>query len=228
MNILKNIFSRKYINKYNKKISYLGPTNKLKVESFLITRLLISISLFIFSLLIPKYGLLIAIFVSVIFYYLYTLILVDNKIKIRSDKLYDEAILFYSMLKLSLESTKDLKSSLEIVSNKIGNSLALSFRNSLGNNKFNNDLNAVFMNVIDTIPNLDVRKTLIDLKESNNSMNTIDKNLDELKDKNLIIIKQANQLKLLLVIIVGLLFVSIIFLILFNISDIINYFTNLV
>ena len=155
MNILKNVFSKKYINKYKRKVSYLGPLSKLKVETFLVTRLLVAITLFILSLLVPKYGLVIAIASSLIFYYLYTLVLLDNKIKIRSDRLYDEAILMFSMLRLSYNTTKDLKNSLDIVSNKIGNSLALTFRNYLGNNKYNNDLNYVFTSVINTIPNID-------------------------------------------------------------------------
>jgi hypothetical protein len=228
MNILKNIFSKKYINKYNKKISYLGPSNKLKLEYFLVTRLLISIFLFIVCLLVPKYGLLLALIISISFYYLYTLILIDNKIKIRSDKLYDEAILLFNMLKLSYNTTKDLKNSLDIVSNKIGNSLALSFRNAIGNHKYNNDLNEIFKAVIDTIPNIDVRKSLLDLKESNYNINTIDNILNELKDKNLIIVKQSNQLKPIGIIVIGVIFLSIIFALLFNINEIVDYLSNLV
>ena len=228
MNILKNIFSKKYIDKYKRKLSYLGPYNKLKLEYFLFTRLLISIVLFMICLLVPKYGLLLAIVISISFYYIYSLFLLDNKIKIRSDKLYDEAILMFSMLRLSYNNTRDLKKSLDIVSNKIGNSLAMSFRNALGNNKYNNDLNYVFKVVIDTIPNLDVRKSLIDLKESNFNINSIDNIIDELKDKNLILVRQNNQFKPFILIIVGILFLSVIFLLLFNINEIVTYFSNLV
>ena len=228
MNILKNVFSKNYINKYNKKISYLGPNNKLKVEYFLFTRLLISICLFIFSLFIPKYGLIIAIVLSLSFYYIYTLVLLDNKIKVRSDKLYDETILFLDMLKLSYKSTKDLKSSLDIVSNKIGNSIALTFRKYLGNNKYNNDLNYVFNCVIDTIPNNDIRKSLIDLKESDYNVNSIDNIIVELKDKNLILVKQSNQFRPIIMLFVGLLFLGVIFALLFNINELVNYFTSLV
>ena len=226
MNILKNLFSKNYINKYKRKVSYLGPNSKLKVETFLVTRLLVSITLFILCLFIPKYGLLLAIITSILFYIHYTVILLDNKIKVRSDNLYDEAILFFSMLKVSYNNTNDLKLSLEIVSNKIGNSLAVVFRNYLGNNKYNNDLNYVFKKVIETIPNIDVRKSLIDLKESNYSIDTIDNILIELQDKNLILVKQYNQYRPLLVIFIGLLFLVSIFFLLFNINEIVNYFIN--
>ncbi len=228
MNTLKNIFSKKYINKYKKKISYLGLNNKLTVEYFLVVRLFISITLFILLLFIPKYGLLLALIGSISFYYLYTLILLDNKIKIRSDKLYDEAILFLNMLKTTLLSTNDLKVALDIVSNKIGNSLALEFRMMLGNNKYNNDLNYVFRKVIDTIPNSDVRKALISLKECSFDNETLDKILDELKDKNLILIKENIKIKLYFFIIVGVIFLSIITLLILNINDISTFISNLV
>ena len=228
MNILKNIFSKKYINKYNKKLSYLGLNNKLNLVNFLVSRLILTIVLFVLCLFIPKYGLLIALLVSIMFYYLYTLLLIDNKINKRSDKLYDEALLLFSMLKLSLNTTKDIKVSLETVVNKIGNSLALEFRRMLENNKYNNDINYVFNKVIDTIPNNDVRKSLIDLKESNYDVTSIDNIINELKDKHLILIRQSNQYKPLLILFIGLLFLIVIVLMILNINEIISYFNTLV
>ena len=225
--MIKNIFSKEYINNYNKKLKYIGPNNKIKLENFLLSRLFISFILVIICLLIPKYGIFIAIVVVPLFYFLYTNILIDNKIKIRSEKLNDEAILFFDMLYLALKQTNDLKLSLDIVTNKVGNSLAIEFKNILGNNKYNNDLNEVFKRVIDNIPNYDVRNALIDLEQSSNYCNTLDEIIDRLQNKNVVITHQKNIYKPIVITLISIIFILIICTLLFNANDIINYFNNL-
>ena len=183
--MIKNIFSRKYINNYLQKLKYIGPTNKITLESFLLSRLFITLVLLVICLLIPKIGIILAIVIVPLFYYLYTNILIDNKIRIRNNKLYDEAIIFFDMLYLAIKQTNDLKISLDIVTNKLGNSLSLEFKNIIGDNKYNNDLNEVFKKVIETIPNYDVRNALVDLKESNNYLSTLEDIIKRLQDKNI-------------------------------------------
>ncbi|MBR1416634.1 MAG: hypothetical protein IJ572_02325 [Bacilli bacterium] len=227
MSGIKKIFSKKYITKYEEKIKYLGPNNKISLENFLLTRLFLSIVLLIICLIIPKYGLILAIIVAISFYYLYTSILIDNKIRIRNDKLYDEAILFFNMLKLSYDKTKDIKTSLEIVSNKLGNSISITFRKVLKNNRYNNDLKEVFSKVIETIPNKDVKNALVDLKECNNYYDCLERITENLKDKNVVILKSKYQFKPIILVFVSLVFISIICILLFNIYDIINYLNSL-
>lgn len=225
--MIKNIFSKKYINNYNRKLKYIGPNNKIKLENFLLSRLFISIILLVLCLLIPKYGIYISLICVPLFYYLYTNILINNKIKVRSEKLNDEAIIFFDMLYLAMKQTNDLKMSLEIVTNKLGNSLAIEFKNILGNNKYNNDLNEVFKMVIDNIPNYDVRNTLVDLKESNDYFITLDEIITRLQKKNIVLIKQKNIYKPIVISIISIIFIFIICYLLFHSTDIINYFNNI-
>lgn len=225
--MIKNIFSRKYINNYKQKLKYIGPNNKMTLENFLISRLFLTIILLVICLLIPKYGIILAIVLVPLFYFLYTNILIDNKIRIRNDKLYEEAIIFFDMLYLAIKQNNDLKNSLEIVTNKLGNSLSLEFKNILGNNKYNNDLNEVFKRVIETIPNYDVRNALVDLKESNNYLKTIDEILDRLQDKNIVLVKQKYLFKPIILTFIALVFIIVICYLLFNINDILNNFNNL-
>lgn len=225
--MIKNVFSQKYINNYKKKIKYIGPDNKIKLESFLLSRLFISIILLVVCLLIPKIGIFIAIVCVPLFYFLYTSILIDNRISIRNEKLYDEAIIFFDMLYLAIKQTNDLKISLDIVTNKLGNSLSLEFKKLLENNKYNNDLNEVFKRVIDSIPNYDVRNALVDLKESDDYIKTLDEVIKRLQNKNVVINKNKYSYKPIVVSFVAVLFILIICYLLFNANGIIDYFNNL-
>ena len=225
--MIKNIFSRKYINNYKQKLKYIGPNNKIKLENFLLSRLFISIILFVVCLLIPKYGIIISIICVPLFYYIYTHILINSKIKIRNDKLYDEAIIFFDMLYLAIKQTNDLKISLDIVTNKLGNSLAIEFKNILGDNKYNNDLNEVFKRVINNIPNYDVRNAIVDLKESNDYLTTIDKILNRLQTKNITLNKNKLVYKPIIISVISIIFIIIICYLLYNANDIVSYYNSL-
>ena len=225
--MIKNIFSHKYINKYKQKLKYIGPKNKIKLENFLLSRLFISIILLAICLIIPKYGLYIAIVCVPIFYFSYTNILIDSKIRYRNEILYNEAIVFFEMLYLCIKQTNDLKTSLDMVTNKLGNSLSLEFKKILENNKYNNDLNEVFKRVIDSIPNYDVRNALVDLKESEDYLTTIDEIIKQLQDKNLLITKNKSIYKPIVISFMSLIFIFIICYLLFNANDIVSYFDSL-
>ena len=227
MNSVRNIFSKKYIKKFEQKIKYLGCDNKLDLNSFLLSRLFIEIIVGILCLLIPRYGLLIALIVVILFHYLYTIILIDNKIKIRIDKLYDETIMFYNMLYLSLKDTKDLKISLDIICSKLGNSLTREFKVILGNNKYNNDLKEVFTKVIETIPNVDVKNSLVDIKESDNYLRTIEDNIKILQNKNVVLIKDRYKYKPIYLVIIATFLVILISLLMLNAYNILDFFNNL-
>jgi len=227
MNSVRNIFSKKYIRKYERKIKYLGSKNKINLNTFLLSRLIIEIILSIICLLIPRFGLLIALIVVISFHYIYTYILIDNKILIRTDKLYDETIMFYNMLSLSLKDTNDLKISLEIICSKLGNSLTREFKKLLANNKYNNDLKEVFTKVIDTIPNIDVKNTLVDIKESDNYLKTIDESIKILQDKNVILVKDRYKYKPIYLTIISSFFISLISMLLINFYNILAFFNNL-
>ena len=228
MSGIKNIFSKRYIQKYAQKIAFLGPNNKLTIEGFLLSRLLLSSVILLICLLIPKYGILFALVLVPIFYYLYSNFMLDSKIRIRTNKLYDEAILFISMLKLAYIEIKDIKQSLELVSNKSGNSISLTFKKVLADNKYNNDLNDVFNRVLYTICNDDVKKALLDLKETNDYIESFDNSLRDLKSKNLVLVRQSYQLKPFILLFIGIIFIVIIIILLFNIFDIVDYLNNLI
>ena len=90
MNIVKNIFRNSTITYYEKRISALGPSSKLTVANFLLSRLFIELILFIALLFIPKFGIIIAFISVLLFHNLYPYFLIDSNVSIRSSELYDD------------------------------------------------------------------------------------------------------------------------------------------
>lgn len=190
MNLDEKIFRKETIEKYRHKIESLGPHNKLTTTNFLLSRLFMEILLILIFLLIPKYGLLLGIMVCIIFHFLYGYILIDNNINIRNNLLYDEALIFFRMLKLSLLSTNDLRKSLEIVASKNKtNSFALEFDHLLKKNNYN-DLSLVFKDMQYKISNQDINIALLDLSKTNDYDHTLEAIIHNLQEKNNILIKQ--------------------------------------
>lgn len=191
MNIDEKIFRKETINKYKYKINSLGPTSKLTTTNFLMSRLFIESLLIIICLAIPKYGLVIGIIITIIFHFIYSYLLIDNNIKIRNNNLYDESLIFFRMLKLSLKSTNDLMKSLNIVSSKCNNnSFAIDFANLLRKNNYNDDLNKVFKDMQKEIANKDVIISLIDLSKTNDYEKTLNNIINNLEEKNSILNKE--------------------------------------
>ena len=190
MNIDEKIFRKETILRYKDKIEALGFRSKLTSTNFLMSRLFIEILLLIMSFFIPKFGLLIGIGIVIIFHFLYEYILIDSNIKIRNDNLYDEALIFYRMLKLSLISTNDLSKSLELVSTKSnGNSFAYDFKTLLKKNNYNDNLNKVFKDMQTRMSNKDIIISLIDLSKSNDYITTLDNIINNLENKSKVVSK---------------------------------------
>ena len=184
------IFKKSTIEKYDKKIKSLGSYSKISVTNFLVSRLFIEIILFISLLLIPKYGLLIAIIVTLIFHFLYEYLLIDESIKYRDNYIYDEALIFFTKLKLSIIKTNDLKKSLEVLLKNDNSLFVKDLRKSFNKNKYNNDLSLIFNDMLKRINNQDIIVSLIDLKETNNYLPTIDKIINELEEKDILLSRE--------------------------------------
>ena len=183
-NLEEKIFRKETIDKYDKKILNLGSYTKITTTKFLMSRLFIELVLFITLLLIPKYGLIIAIVSCLLFHFLYEVLLLDSGISHKDKNIYEDTILFFEMVKLSLLSTNDIRSSFEIVANKNNSLFAREFKKSLEKNKYNNDLRLVLMDMQKKNFNDDIIFSLIDLAETNDYHKTIDVILKKLQEKD--------------------------------------------
>ena len=120
-NFVKVLYPKKYLVNLNKKIRRLGINNKIRIDTFLITRLLMEFIIFIVLLLIPVYGIILSFLFTILFHYLYEDVLINSRIikweqVIRNDletfiKLYllglnqnNDAYLVFKMVSKNLDS----------------------------------------------------------------------------------------------------------------------------
>ncbi len=150
-NFVKTLYPKKYLLSLNKKIRRLGIDNKMNLDSFLITRLLIEFILFIGLLLIPIYGIFLSFLFTILFHYLYEDLLINSRLIKRSEVIKDNFLTFIKLYLLGLGKNNDSYLAFKIVSKNINNDLTKEI-NYL-NQKYNN-YNDVVTNLINVIPEM--------------------------------------------------------------------------
>lgn len=150
-NFVKTLYPKKYLLSLNKKIRRLGIDNKMNLDSFLITRLLIEFILFIGLLLIPIYGIFLSFLFTILFHYLYEDLLINSRLIKRSEVIKDNFLTFIKLYLLGLGKNNDSYLVFKTVSKNINNDLTKEI-NYL-NQKYNN-YNDVVTNLINVIPEM--------------------------------------------------------------------------
>lgn len=150
-NFVKTLYPKKYLHSLNKKIRRLGIDNKMNLDSFLITRLLIEFILFIGLLLIPVYGIFLSFLFTILFHYLYEDLLINSRLIKRSEVIKDNFLTFIKLYLLGLGKNNDSYLAFKTVSKNINNDLTKEI-NYL-NQKYNN-YNDVVTNLINVIPEM--------------------------------------------------------------------------
>lgn len=190
INLINKIFPSSVIDKTNKEIRSLGLNSKIKAEYFLLTRLVIEITLFIILILIPRYGVLLALGVIVFFHLLYKDLLITAKILKRSKVLSKDALEYFMLLNLLLDKCSDLGNALIKVSESVSNDLSLEVNYCMKDLRRKN-LHYCLENLRLRIPNQDLRDIFLELemakdKETqHNLLNNYLKVLEEKKDLRL-------------------------------------------
>ena len=129
--LAKKIYGQKLVEKITKKINLLGINNKLNTISFLNTRIFTSVIVFVLSLYTFDLGYIIAPILTVIYYYLYEKIVLDDKIKRRRENLESEAMNFFEILTLSLETGRNLEEALNVTISNVDGELSLEFKEAI-------------------------------------------------------------------------------------------------
>ena len=162
----KKIYDKKTIDKIDKKILLLG-SSKLNAVSFLNKRLISSVIIFIASLYIFKYGYIIAPLITIIYYYLFEKVSLDDKLKQRKIKLEDEAIYFFEVLSLSLETGRNLEEAITVTIESVDSEISNEFKNMLREIKFGKSLNESLTDMQKRIPSEEINNIILSLTESN-------------------------------------------------------------
>lgn len=193
-NFTRKIYRDKTIKEMDKKTRLLGSNSKINTLNYLNSRLIFNILLFFYILLSFEYGYIFAPIITFIAYMLFSKFTIDPLIKKRGKKLEKEAVYFFEILTLSLESGRNLYNSLEITVSNIDNELSNEFRYALNEVKYGKSLDIALENLRNRIPSDMIDNIVLNIKESNmfgNSIiETLHNQIDFINEKRMMEIKE--------------------------------------
>lgn len=189
------IFSDNLMNKTIEKMELLGSSYEGDPFKFLLVRLILTIVVFIVVLLTSDKGYIYAPICAIGFYNLYYYFFLNRKIKIRAKKLDYEALNFFEILTLTLESRRNLIGAIEITTENIDSELSDEFKKTLYEVKFGKSLTEALEDMKKRIPSETVNNIILNISQSNifgNSVvETMYNQIDFLNDKRIMETKEA-------------------------------------
>jgi len=181
------LYREKTIKKVNKKIKLLGINNKYNAITFMNIRVFSSILLFFVILYIIDFGYILAPIVTYLYYIMLPDLYFNPKIKKRSDTLDRDAMYFFEILALSLQSGKNLTNALKTTSNSINSSLALEFKEVIREVEFGKSLDEALDSLKERIPSDTINNIILNIRESNlfgnNIIDTLYNQIDYIREK---------------------------------------------
>lgn len=216
----RKIYSLKTLNRIEAKINLLGES-RINAITFLNFRFLTSIFLFLLFFFFTKYGFILAPVLTSLFYIFIEKFILDRTIKKRVQKLEEEAIFFFEILGLTLESNKHLKGALELTIENIDSELSNEFKKTLAEVKVGKSFTESLISMKERIPSDTINSIILNLTESsifgNNITDTLNNQLDYLREKKLLGIKaEINKLPTKISVISVLFFIPIMLLIILS------------
>ena len=191
--IERKIYSSKSILEVEKKLNLLGVSTKLTVFRFLNLRFIGAIVIFLLVLVVSKFGYILAPVLSILYYMGITYLLLDEKIKIRIKKLESEALNFFEILTLSLETGRNLMDALEITISSSTGELVNEFKEVLKSVHYGKSLTEALGDMHKYIPSDTINNIILSLTQANIYGSSIIKSLynqlDYLREKRKLEVK---------------------------------------
>lgn len=190
--IFKRVYRKKTINKLENKFKLLGCNSKIEPITFMNIRLLGSLILFIVFIFFNDSGYIYGPLFAFVFY-IGSEYYLDYLIKKRGEKLNYEAIFFFQILVLTLESGKNLQGGIELTAKSIDSEISNEFKKTLKEIKLGKSLNESLVSMKNRIPSEEINTVLLNIREAtlfgNNIIDSLNNQIEYLRDKKLLSIK---------------------------------------
>lgn len=191
--IIKKIYQEKTINKVSDKVELLGIRYNYDVIDLLNKRLLLCLFIFIALLIFNKNGYILAPLVTVLCYYGSEYFFLDYRIKKRIKKLDVEALFFFEVLALTLESGRNLKGALDMTCDNIDSELSEEFKKTLAEVRLGKSMSEALNDMKSRIPSDAINNVILNITQStifgNNIVESIYNQVDYLREKQLLEVK---------------------------------------
>ena len=188
------LYREKTLSKIQNKIVMLGNKAKYDAVTFMNLRLITTLIIFILVIYWGNLSYIYAPFIAVIYYVLFEYIFLENPLKKREKKLDYEALNFFEILTLTLESGRDLESAIEITCFSTKSELSDEFKKTLFEMKFGKSLMEALEDMKKRIPSETVNNIILNIVQTNifgNSiLDTMYNQIEFLRDKQILAIKE--------------------------------------
>lgn len=192
--IISKIYRTKDIDEINANIKLLGSNSKIKFDAitFLNIRAISTVFILILLIIFTKQYYIIP-FILIIYYNLFYYILITNQINKRIKKLDLEALMFFEILALTLESGRNLENSLEVTCNNVNSELSNEFKKSLTEVKFGKSLIEALEDLKLRIPSETINNIILNITQTsvfgNSIILTMNNQVDYLREKQILEVK---------------------------------------
>lgn len=194
-NMLRNLFNKKLLKRIDAKIDLLGLDAKYSTEDFLCIRIITCILLFIIIFSNFKYGYIVGIAAVILYYILFEKLLLDNRIRLRSKKLDNEAIYFFEVLTLSLQTGRNLSEAISTTTSCIDSELSSEFKEALRQTKYGKSLTESLSDMQNFIPSDNINNIVLTLTQANmygsSIIDTMQNHVNYLREKRIMEVKSA-------------------------------------
>ena len=191
--LLKKIYRKKEIDNIEASIKMLGERSNMDAVTFMNIRYFTTLLVFLFILYVSNFGYILAPLISVVYYYMFHYVLIKIPIKNRIRDLDHQALYFFEILTLTLESGKNLENSLEITVFNVDSELSREFKRALFEMKFGKTLIEALEDMKKKIPSETVNNILLNITQTNvfgNSiLDTMNNQISFLREKQILEIK---------------------------------------
>ncbi|MBQ9318097.1 MAG: type II secretion system F family protein [Bacilli bacterium] len=198
MGFIRKIYREKDINKIQEKIILLGNT-KWNAMKFMNYRFLSTIAFAMFIVLFTNLGYLLIPVLTILFYYLFYYVNIAIPIKKRGEKLDREALYFFEVLTLTLESGRNLQNSIEMTAMNIDSELSNEFKKAMEEIKYGKSLMEALESLKRRIPSETINNIILNITQTsvfgNSIIETMNNQIEFLRDKQILEIKgQINKI----------------------------------
>ncbi len=198
--IIKKIYRVKDIENIQNKINQLGLDNKkYDATTFLTVRMLTTILLAIVLLIFYYSKYFIIPFIVILYYNLFYYFFITRPLIKRIKTLDKDALAFFEVLTLSLESGKNLENSLELTCYNIDNDLSNEFKKSLFEMRFGKSLMEALEALKKRIPSETINNIILNITQTSvfgsSIIDTMNTQVEYLREKQILDIKsQINKI----------------------------------
>lgn len=193
INISRRIYRLDTIQKMQRKIDLLGYKKSYDAVIFLNFRLLTSVFIFFIIIYFFRLGYILAPLITFLYYIFLPRFIIDKKINTRREQLDSDALYFFEVLVLALESGRNLKIAIEITSHNIDSELSDEFKKAIEEIYLGKSLDESLDGMKKRIPSETINNIILNITQSNifgsNIIETMYNQIDYIRDKRILEMK---------------------------------------